>query len=262
MDILETKGNFDLKDEIKNIMKILKFKNNPIELKGSGSLKSQEYFSDYDFLTKIKYNYSPNEIYDEFKNIISDILRDKDLYFIELKIQKDKKKYRWYPSDNFDKDDFIKKFKDALFVKLDIVSYIDKYFIDISCIYDFSNKTLSTEDYISNIQKDIKVLKKERKFYKILKRLFSIYKVQNNKNGMLLLTKTFNSDLGALYKKISNIEAIENVLKYYNDDMTKHKVEINFKEIKESPKTYKNDFVSYNERINNEAKNIYKNLLL
>ena len=169
MDILEPKGNFDLDDNIKNIMKILKFKNNPIELKGSGSLKSQEFFSDYDFFTNIKYNYSLSEIYDEFKNIIRDILKNNDLYFIELKIQKKTKKYRWFPSDNFDKDDFIDKFKDVLFVKLDIVAYINNIFIDVSCIYNF-NREATRIDIIAEFRKDIKDFEKERKYYKILKR--------------------------------------------------------------------------------------------
>ena len=257
MDILEPKTNKDLNDDIKKIMKILKFKNNPLELKGSGSLKSQEYFSDYDFLTKIKHNYSTNEIYDEFKYIISDILHNNNLYFIELKLETTRKKYRWYPSDKFDKDDFIKKFNDVKFVKLDIVAYIDKFFIDISCIYDFSNQTLTAAEYIAIINKDIQNFKKEKKYYKMLKRLFIIYKLKNNKNGILLLNKIFNSDLGALYKKTSNIEAIENVMKYYNDDNTNKKIEINFKEINESQKTYKKDFEAYNQRLNNEAKKLY-----
>jgi len=54
MDILEQKQHNLFNDNIKKLMKQLTFLKNPIEIKGSSSLKSQRYFSDYDFLSNIK----------------------------------------------------------------------------------------------------------------------------------------------------------------------------------------------------------------
>ena len=80
MDILEKKQKGEFDNDLKDIIKILKFKNNPIELKGSSSLKSQQYFSDYDIFTIIRYNYGVEEIYDEFHKILNNIISSYDLY--------------------------------------------------------------------------------------------------------------------------------------------------------------------------------------
>lgn len=261
MDILEEKGNFDLEDDIKHIMKILKFKNNPIELKGSSNLKSQQYFSDYDLFTQIIYNYAPMEIYSEFKGILRDILDSNDIYFIELKLQQTKNKFKWFPNDDFELKDFLRKFKNVDFVKIDIVARINNEFIEISSIYKFNSTKLSKIDYIEQLDKDIIELKKEKKYYKVLKRMFSKYKIEKDSTQMIELSKIFNGESGKLYKKISNMEAIELIRKYYDDAKTNKKIEINLNDIGESENNYKTHLKEYNAKLNKNAKHIYNNLL-
>lgn len=265
MDILEKKQKGEFDDDLKDIIKILKFKNNPIELKGSASLKSQNYFSDYDFFTNIMLNYGVEEIYNEFRKILNNIISSYDLYFIEFKIQTLKgKKYRWYPNDDFKFEDFKKVFKDIDFAKIDIVSRTQNIFIEVSCIYKFSQVTLSPEDYISSIKTDIKELKKENNYYKILKRLFNIFKLEGDYHNMEILTKVFNSELGKKYKTISNLEAIQSLKEYYKDADTKKKIEINLTDIKEpqSEKSIENNLKNYKTDLNNKAKKIYNNLTM
>jgi len=263
MDILEKKQKSEFDNDLKDIIKILRFKNNPIELKGSSALKSQEYFSDYDLFTNIFLNYGVEDVYNEFRKILNNIISSYDLYFIEFKIQTKKgKKYRWYPNDEFKFEDFKKAFRDVDFVKIDTVVRTTNIFIEVSCIYKFSQEILPTEDYISSLNKDIKELKKEDNYYKILKRLFNIFKAEGDKHNIEILTKVFNSELGKQYKKISNLEAIQSLKQYYKDADTKKKIEINLTDIKESQneKSIENNLKKYKNDLNNKAKKIYNNL--
>ena len=244
MDILEKKQKGEFDNDLKDIIKILKFKNNPIELKGSSSLKSQQYFSDYDIFTIIRYNYGVEEIYDEFHKILNNIISSYDLYFIEFKLQTKKgKKFKWLPNDEFGFEEFKKHFKDIDFAKIDIVARNQNIFIEVSCNYIFNDEISLSGDNITNEKQNIKDineltdgikdLKKENNYFKILKRMFSIYKLQNDTHKIKMLNKIFNSDMGMTYKKISNLEAIKLVKEHYKDADTKKKIEINLLDIKE-----------------------------
>lgn len=261
MDILEKKQKGEFDNELKKIIKILKFGNSPIELKGSSSLKSQKYYSDYDLFSSIDLNYGMEYIYDEFRKILNNIISSENLYFIEMKIQTTKgKKYRYFPNDDFNYNDFKKKFKNVDFVKIDLISRIDNIFIEVSSIYKFSEDPMTTEQYKKNIYDDIKELKKEKNFYKILKRMFNIYKVENDLHKMNMLTKIFNGEMGEQYKKITNLEAINNLKKYYDDPKTKKKIEINLLDIKEPLNNYNQNLQKYKNNLNEKAKKIYSQL--
>jgi hypothetical protein len=259
MDILQKKDKSDFDNDLKDVIKVLRFKNVPMELKGSSSLKSQLYFSDYDLFTNIMLNYGVNEVYDEFRKILNNVISSYDLYFIEFKLQTKKgKKYRWHPNDEFKFEDFKKAFKDLDFAKIDIVLRTTNIFIEVSCIYKFSQEELPSEDYISGLKKDIKELKKEDNYYKVLKRLFNIFKVEGDSHNIEVLTRVFNSELGKQYKKISNLEAIQSLKEYYKDADTKKKIEINLSDIKEPQN--ENNLKKYKSELNQKAKKIYNNL--
>lgn len=265
MNILEKKQKGEFDNELKDIIQILKFKNSPIELKGSSSLKSQKYYSDYDLFTQIRLNYGIDEIFDEFRKILNNIISSHDLYFTEFKIQTKKgKKYKWYPNDEFTFDEFKKAFKDIDFAKIDLVARIQNIFIEISCIYKFSKNKLTTEEYILSINEDINKLKKKKNYYKMLKRLFNIYKIKNDIHKIKLLNEVFNSELGEKYKKISNLEAIKLLKKYYNDANTKKKIEINLIDIKEphSDSSIENNLKKYKTELNTKAQKIYNDLII
>jgi hypothetical protein len=48
----------------------------------------------------------------------------------------------------------------------------------------------------------------EGKYFKVIKRLFSIARIKNNKNHLELLNKILNSDLGRLYNVIGDISSL------------------------------------------------------
>ncbi len=259
MDIIEKKQMNDFHDKIKKIIKQLKFLNNPIEVKGSASLKSQKFFSDYDLFTDIKKKYTPKKMFEVFVNIFDDILEDEDNYFVEFKIQtKDNKKIRWNKLEDFNFEEFEKVFNNIDFCKIDLICRIENKFIELSCIYKISNEKLTPEEYLKNLNEDINELKKEGKYYKILKRKFNIYKVEGDKKKLLELSKIFNGELGHKYQLLSNLEAMRKILDISNDDKTIKKVLINLKDNKLEPNINNIDKLikQLNDEINNKAKNI------
>ena len=159
MNVLEKKPpNLKLNDQFS---KYLKFKKQKIVIKGTSSLKSQYYYSDYDLYSKIKRNYKHRTIATELNRILNQEIED--MYFIENKIQyMDNKKLRnvKFRSTMFKKP--------VSFVKLDYIVRIDNIFRELSIIYDFSNEDIDVESKKQDLQNDINDLKKKVNFIKHL----------------------------------------------------------------------------------------------
>jgi hypothetical protein len=263
MELTETKQKTDYNDDIKKLMDIFKFDKINLELKGSSVLKIIDYYADYDFFTEIKHNYSIKEIFDEFSRILRNIIQNENTYFIEFKIQSlndDKKK--WFPNTEFTFSEFEKGFKNIDFCKIDVIYFSeDKIFIESSCIYKFSKLKMTRTDYLKQINDDIADLKKDKNYYKILKRYFLKSKINNDQIVMNQLINVFNSDLGKIYKDINNIDAIELIKKngYDKEALTKKRIEINLNEIKYYA-NYKNQYNKNKKELNNKAKKIYNDL--
>jgi hypothetical protein len=92
MNILELRPVSQLVDEIKQLIKILHLPHTPLQLKGSASLQSQRFFSDYDFFSNVPH-YSVNEAWELFSGIRSKLIAKPDVYLIEIKLQ-DKKEIK------------------------------------------------------------------------------------------------------------------------------------------------------------------------
>ena len=107
--------------KIIDIIKILKFNKYKIDIKGSSSLKSQQYFSDYDFFCQIPDKIGGDEAYNTIINIVRKVGEQFGIYFIELKLQTlNNKKIRWYNADNIDKNNlisFLRTLNDTTFTK-------------------------------------------------------------------------------------------------------------------------------------------------
>lgn len=232
MNVLETKPASNYEDDLKKIIKLLTYKKYKIQLKGSSSLASQRYFSDYDLFCVIPKS-EKDGFYKFLSNLIENIQDDtNDIYFMELKMQtKRGNKIRVYPKQKLDKSVYDKAYEKLDFIKLDLICRMDNKFVEVSCIYSFSDNAPSQSDYISSLLEDIKELKKEKKYYKILKRQFNIQKAEGNKDELVRLSRIFNSDLGAEYKLISNLEALQSVLDEYQSPDVIKKVIINLKDL-------------------------------
>jgi hypothetical protein len=96
--------------------------------------------------------------------------------------------------------------------KIDIVGYVNNKFTEFSVIYNFKYKGENISDYnyniINLISESSMISYLEGKYFKVIKRLFSIARIKNNKNHLELLNKILNSDLGRLYNVIGDISSL------------------------------------------------------
>jgi hypothetical protein len=193
---------------------------------GSAGLASQLYVGDIDLITFILGRKENKFINREIKDIISNIERDDDMYFMEFKIQyKDGKKIKFYP-DEIDKIEIPNKnFDDIEYLKIDLIYYIDSRFREVSINYWFKE----IKDMIERMKEDILELRDEGRYYKVVKRLFSIAKSINDIPKGLILSKFLNKAIGHDYMYLNNLKAIRDVLMSYDDNITRDKARINLK---------------------------------
>ena len=254
---------------IYNLIKILKYKSNPVMLLGTAGLASQQYYSDFDLFTQVEENQDSNQAYNKILEIIKKMDSLNDAYFIEFKIQNKKgDKLKYNMIDEFNKDDFDKFFKDIDFIKLDFVIRLGNKFIELSIIYSFNNKKFTDEEFIQSVVKDVDEQKKEGNYFKALKRVFAIYNNKSMKDKLenteryIYLSKFFNSDWGKLYSETANLKAIKLLLEHYDDEETIRRALLNLKDLKVEPDLNKIDsLIKKNEtKYNKEAQNVLSKL--
>ncbi len=258
MTTVMLRTNFD--DVVKDALDTCKYKEYPIKVVGSASLLSQQYFGDFDAITAISTKETAQNIYDEFNKIFESINRNTNLYFIEFKIQTEKKKIRYYREDKLDLSAIEKNYDDIIFFKLDLSVWTENHFVDFSVVYNLFADKLSLPHLINGLNKDIADLVDDGQYYKALKRKYSIYKIKGDTEQMKKLNDVFNSDLGLKYKVASNLEAMDLVKEHYKDDLTKKRMKINLDYLKLYHYNLK-DLMKHakvmKKEINEEAKNIF-----
>jgi|688.fasta_scaffold256467_2 hypothetical protein len=201
MDILAKKELYLYPDLVKTLISNIKIGENPIVLLGSASLKSQQFFSDYDLYSKVKIR-NPQTVYNFLVDILDYIETIENLRLVELKIElKDGSKLRELVS--FSK--FKEIFKNISFIKLDFIGKIGFDYKEISIIYDFDRDKRSNE-LEKSLKDDIEKFYKEGEYFKVLKRLFNLFKLREDKQQLLKLSKVLNSSLGADYVKLTEKE--------------------------------------------------------
>jgi hypothetical protein len=215
--------------QIVNILKQLKYKNNQIQINGSITYKQLLFFGDIDLFTEIKKTSTntAQTIFKEFKRILEIIDNDPNLYLLEIKLQTiDKPKIKKYSIHHLTIQDITNIFSKLDFIKLDLVLYIDYRFVEVSCIYKFSNHY---PDYDQSLHDDIKEYLKEQNYFKVLKRIFNLATIDENYELLFKLITFFNSRVGYQYAIYCNLEAIERLQHFYNDRITTNRIINNLK---------------------------------
>jgi hypothetical protein len=96
--------------------------------------------------------------------------------------------------------------------KLDIIAYIDNKFIEVSIIYNiiYKNKEISTAitKIFNSFYQSTELSYLDEKFFKVIKRLFSIARLHKDNNMLSKLNEILNSDLGRIYSVISDTDTI------------------------------------------------------
>lgn len=261
MNILQEKYKSDYDYDILIKINQLKYYNNVIDIKGSSSLKSQQFYSDIDLYTIIDQNDSVNKVFNQIHKILESISNDDFFYFIEYKGQlKNGNKIKLFYKDSFNINDFTKYFKELDYIKLDLVLIIKSIMTEVSIIYDIKNKEKNEEDeddYIKSLKKDIVEYTKDKKYFKVLKRYFKLFSTDKllDNEKIKMLSMVFNGKLGEIYQRVSNLEAIKSVYTYYKDKITLSRIDINLKIIKESIsiKEIQTKIDEYNNYLNTES---------
>lgn len=260
MDILQEK--YPTK-KIVDVMEILKFGENPVKLVGTGSMASQYYPADYDFLSKIIFKYNKDISFELFKNILDDINNDNNLFFIEFKFQDiNDNKYKIFNIKDFTKEVFDKYFNNIQLCKIDCIINIDNIFKEVSCIYFFLNDEFDKKKYIKTLLKDQYDYFKEKNYYKSLKRLLiaSKYEEPIDKSLIMAITQLFNSQVGVLYQLKNEIDAAIIFIDKYKGVLDNKRVKLFIKNIgldNVNPKYLKDISDEYNKIIQREALKFY-----
>lgn len=251
----------NLPTELYPFIKLLQYpqKDSRIKILGSAGFASQRFYSDYDLFTKVRKNPKCYKTYIHINEIIEKTSLNPNMYFIEFKLETTKGlKYKVYPNEAIDFNKFCEFYKDIEFIKLDYIIRIENRFLELSIIYSFNP---SKTNYIDSIKNDIKTLTKEKKYFKVLKRIFSLLTKQKKSidrdNKLIILSKFFNSPIGLQYQNVSNLKALKILLENYNDVDTIKKVELNLKDLRLNLK----DISKLEKDYNKEAKKLL-NLLL
>jgi hypothetical protein len=206
----------------------------PIVLLGTGSQQAQLYPSDIDLFSAVKTVQVTDkaEMYRHMQSVFRRAQDAGDMFFIEFKLQNvDGSKQKWFDTD-FDESEFINAATTVDFLKIDYVIFIRglNLFTELSSIYSFSPMP-SVRMLVQKIGMDFAHYYKEGKVYKALKRMYSIYKLQEKKEKLIQLSTLFNSATGFKYSLSSNLKAIELLLDHYNDYDIRNMVMVNLKDL-------------------------------
>jgi hypothetical protein len=201
---------------------------------GSFSLESQRNAGDIDLDVYIEGKIDHAFVEKEIKNIVKNLDEDNRMFFIELKIQ-----YRNGQKIKFgaDKIDDVKiptqNFNNIEYFKIDSIIYYDGYFKEMSINYWLNPKK---KDVVKEIEKDIIQELKDKNYYKVIKRFFSIAKVKNDKPTGLLISEFLNNYTGDEYKLLSNLKAIKLLLENYDDPLIRQMIRANLVNDRITPK--------------------------
>ena len=264
MDVLEERF---LSTDVNFLYDVLQLGNNPIRLVGTGSMASQYYPADYDFLSQVKNKYTPLSLYNDFNKILNKIDNSK-LYFIEFKIQqelkkgqKEQEKQKVYTMDEITPEFFVAFFKPTTeLCKIDCILWNEGKFKEVSCIYFFSKKVIVLKDYIKALLDDQKYYYDEGKIYKSLKRLMlsAKYETPADKNLIIAITRFFNSMVGKLYELDNMVQACLIYMRKYGVDK---RVRLFIKNIgldNMNPDKLESLSKDYQKIINDEAEKFYQ----
>ena len=197
---------------------------------GTAGLKSQLYTGDYDFTMDIS-ELPRDAVFSGLSDVVARIASDENMYFVEMKIQSNSgKKERIYRGAEYSHSFFSRiPFDDIDFIKVDVVfrKEASNEFFDASCMYGMGKEEVgenADDERLKELEQDFGELVSEGKYWKALKRLFSMMRIKNEEpETSIQLVKLFNSETGKLYQITSQLKAVQ-TLKWELDKTLKLRV--------------------------------------
>lgn len=227
-----------------------------VNVVGSASIQRSIYYSDYDLFETIQ-NKTSSVILNHFRSVFNIIKSAPNTVISDFKCgsSPNGSPLRWDYSEIQSGVNNGVSFDEAIqqkgIIKLDIISYINGRFVEITEVYNVkmngkSNMDYTNEEVIKSITTDYKDEVKKLNFMKALKKMYSISKLINNKDPLLnILVSYFNSPIGLLYRCKADLETILTILSY-------NKFEL--KDIIESLQTLKEQISAF--PVNNDIEKI------
>jgi len=167
-----------------------------------------------------------NNLYQEFLGIFDKAHKNENYYVVDFKCgYNDDEPIRWNYTDLKNGYTLIKKekisFQECLvmpdnIIKMDIVYLYHEIFTDINILYNLhivakkehleKEKENSNRNIIDSIKEDIKDLMKDQKYFKVMKRLFTLSILEKHVDKDII--KLLNSDYGQFYKFINSLNLV------------------------------------------------------
>lgn len=223
---LQQRKNKEFNNKVINIFNYLTI-NGKYKLIGSANLKSTLYINDYDLEENI--NLSPLKIKKLFQKKFKEVYNDNDIYITDFKcgVNEYSEPLRWSYNDVMAgvKDGY--KLEDCIMskatLKLDIVAlingvfteYSENYYIKYGKLQNYDNTILKKEEIYNSIYDSYVELYDEENYFKALKRIFTLLKIENQKTNektMKYLITIFNGNLGLLNNIINQISILKLLL--------------------------------------------------
>jgi hypothetical protein len=229
-----------------------------VNVVGSASIQRSIYYSDYDLFETIQ-NKTSSVILNHFRSVFNIIKSAPNTVISDFKCGSSPNGFplRWDYSEIHSGINNGVSFDEAIqqkgIIKLDIISFINGRFVEITEVYNVkmngkSNMDYTNEEVVKSITADYKDEVKKLNFMKALKKMYSISKLINNKDPLLdILVNYFNSPIGLLYRCKADLETILTILSY-------NKFEL--KDIIESLQTLKEQISAF--PVNNDIEKISK----
>jgi hypothetical protein len=124
---------------------------------------------------------------------------------------------------------------DSAMTKMDIIAYTDNRFVEYSIIYRFTyqNNDISTavEKVFNSFYQSTELSYLDEKFFKVIKRIFSIARFKQDYNTINKLSNVLNSDLGRIYSVITDTNTIIYILENIKN-IPKRRIEIEIQEFR------------------------------
>ena len=270
----------DFNNNLLNTFNILSISGN-YNIIGSSSLKSIYYNSDIDLNEHDSFN-SYKKVYEKFKYIFQTCKENPNLFITDFKcgVNNKNEPLRWTYTDimkgYIGKKSFEDCLKDKSMIKLDLVYLLNGIFVEISEVYffkiqnhtNYNDDAFNTNTIKTSIQNEIHELLNDGKYFKVLKRMFSLLNIENSKNPIVnKLISFFNSQTGILYKANSDLNIllilIDNKFRKPNIDDIKNNLQVIKQNLSIQTQTHKNcsiiiDDICKQNNMNNMKIYIYK----
>lgn len=231
--------------------------------------------SDID-LQDLNTNNNYEDILKHFQEVFETLKKSSNMIIADFKCgynNNTNRSYRWiyktimrgyqYDEEN-NKVYFIDELKKYSIIKIDVVLKFNEDIIEITMNYFIKGtfKRQTTKDIIKKLKDDINKYNKDGNYYKALKRLISIYRLNKKQNTKKYkkVVDIINSEYGLMARDKSRLETLLLLMKYYPSSLNLTKIKNKYN-VRTKQDVF-NRIEEYNKKINDSYLKTFLNNLI